>query len=155
MIFKRRTHATISSLLTALNDSWPDELVSPFRRPTPSRKLRACCRAAGSGMIDSACRAVISYWKRHQWWGKMKFWIHTFLDEARAAWCKRLSCSLGGRLLIESATFDYLFSWWSVTEPIQCSVQRLKTQKVTAASHVIINSQTRRLPFYQYLWSVL
>lgn len=56
----KRAHATISSLLTARKESAPEALVRPFKRPTPSRKLSALWRAVASGMIASACFAVIS-----------------------------------------------------------------------------------------------
>ena len=55
------THATISSLVTALKISCPEGLVKLLNKPTARRKLRAFCLAVGSGTIDSACFAVISY----------------------------------------------------------------------------------------------
>ena len=56
-----RTYATISSLVTALKISCPEELVKLLNKPTAKRKLRAFCLAVGSGIMDSACFAVISY----------------------------------------------------------------------------------------------
>lgn len=55
------THATISSLVTALKINCPEELVKLLNKPTARRKLSAFCLVVGSGTIDSACFAVISY----------------------------------------------------------------------------------------------
>ena len=99
----RAAHATISSLLTARKESWPEALVRPLSRPTPSRKLSAFWRAAASGTTASACFAVSS-WTDNQHCEQAGRRRRTFLGAASAAWCRRLSTSFGGRLLIaESA----------------------------------------------------
>lgn len=71
------THATISSFVTALKISCPEELVKLLNKPTARRKLRAFCLIVGSGTIDSTCFAVISYQSlrigRNQGWISIHF----------------------------------------------------------------------------------